>query len=117
MIPARTASPIGGRADGVAAMRSIRSIHSMKISLEQAARVWEAGNRIFIDTSDSYLFTLGLRAEEIAGSSWNLDVGGRYSRLEADTESYLLNITRSTNCSIKHLQSSSLEVSLRAKMH
>ena len=94
VIPARTAAPIGGRLDGVPVDAfNPWNLFNEDISGFTRMRIWEHGNRVDVDTTDAFLATVGLRVDDMADTSWDLDVSVRYSRIEIETEAERIQIS------------------------
>lgn len=57
------------------------------ISGGSRARLSEFGNRMFDDTTDAFLATLGVRGDKLFDGTWGYDGGFRYSRVKETAES------------------------------
>ncbi|HEY4284409.1 MAG TPA: TonB-dependent receptor, partial [Chthoniobacterales bacterium] len=55
------------------------------ISGGSRARLAEFGNRIFDNTSNAYLATLGIKGDKLLDGNWGYDAGFRYSEIENDS--------------------------------
>ena len=57
------------------------------ISGSSRARLFEFGNRLFDDQTDSFLATIGVRGDKLFDGTWGYDAGFRYSRVKATSGS------------------------------
>lgn len=97
VIPARTASPLptaDGR-DRAAPAGAYNPFNpfNMDITGGTRFRMKEFGNRIFHDTNESFMGTLGLRADNVLGK-YNIDAGFRYSEITYSGDDTLVSTSR-----------------------
>ncbi len=57
------------------------------LSGDTRARLFEAGNRMFDDTTDNFLATIGLKGDKLFDGSWGYDGGFRYNKVKATSGS------------------------------
>ncbi len=57
------------------------------ISGSSRARLFEFGNRLFDNTTDSFLATIGVRGDKLFDGTWGYDAGFRYSKVKATSGS------------------------------
>ncbi|MDB6126767.1 MAG: TonB-dependent receptor, partial [Verrucomicrobia bacterium] len=85
VIPARTANPLptaDGRARAaVAGAYNPFNPFNEDITGGSRFRLKEFGNRIFHDTTDSFMGSIGIKADNL-GDKYNLDAGFRYSEID-----------------------------------
>lgn len=97
VIPARTASPlptVDGRARAaVAGAYNPFNPFNIDITGGTRARLAEFGNRIFRNTTDAVLFTMGLKGENIM-DKWNFDAGYSYSTITDTSRNTLVSAAR-----------------------
>jgi len=51
------------------------------------ARLFEFGNRMFDDTTDAFLATIGIKGDKLFDGTWGYDAGFRYSKVKETAES------------------------------
>ncbi|MDB6094742.1 MAG: hypothetical protein JWM32_2304, partial [Verrucomicrobia bacterium] len=97
VIPAATANPLplpDGRARAAAAgAYNPFNPFNVDITGTTRARLAEFGNRIFRNTTDAVLFTVGLRGENIM-DKWNFDAGYSYSTIKDTSRNTLVSAAR-----------------------
>jgi iron complex outermembrane recepter protein len=64
------------------------------ISGGSRARILEFGNRLFDNTSDSFLVTLGARGDKLFDGTWGYDFGFRYSQVKNTEHDTLVSTSR-----------------------
>ncbi len=64
------------------------------ISGASRARLLEFGNRLFDNTTDSFLVTLGARGDKLFDGTWGYDFGFRYSQVKATEHDTLTSTSR-----------------------
>ena len=64
------------------------------ISGGSRARLLEFGNRLFDNTTDSFLVTLGARGDKLFDGTWGYDFGFRYSQVKATEHDTLVSTSR-----------------------
>jgi hypothetical protein len=64
------------------------------ISGASRARLLEFGNRLFDNTTDSFLVTLGARGDKLFDGTWGYDFGFRYSQVKVTAQSQLTSTSR-----------------------
>ncbi len=64
------------------------------ISGASRARLLEFGNRLFDNTTDSFLVTLGARGDKLFDGTWGYDFGFRYSQVKATEHDTLVSTSR-----------------------
>jgi iron complex outermembrane recepter protein len=64
------------------------------ISGGSRARIQEFGNRLFDNTSDSFLVTLGARGDKLFDGTWGYDFGFRYSQVKNTEHDTLVSTSR-----------------------
>jgi iron complex outermembrane receptor protein len=97
VIPASTTSPLpttDGRARAaVAGAYNPFNPFNQDITGGSRARLAEFGNRIFRNTTDAVLFTIGLKGENIM-DKWNFDAGYSYSTIRDTSRNTLVSAAR-----------------------
>jgi outer membrane receptor protein involved in Fe transport len=97
VIPARTANPLptaDGRARAaVAGAFNPFNPFNLDITGGTRFRLKEFGNRIFRGTNDSFMGTIGLKGENVAGK-FNFDAGFRYSQIAYTGDDTLVSTSR-----------------------
>ena len=64
------------------------------ISGGSRARLLEFGNRLFDNTTDSFLVTFGVRGDKLFDGTWGYDSGFRWSQVKATSQSTLVSTSR-----------------------
>ena len=64
------------------------------ISGGSRARLLEFGNRLFDNTTDSFLTTLGVRGDKLFDGTWGYDAGWRYSNVKANSKAAVASTSR-----------------------
>ena len=64
------------------------------ISGGSRARLLEFGNRLFDNTTDSFLVTFGVRGDKLFDGTWGYDAGFRYSQVKATSTGTLVSTSR-----------------------
>jgi hypothetical protein len=57
------------------------------ISGGSRARLFEFGNRMFDDTTDAFLATIGIKGDKLFDGNWGYDAGFRYSKVKETAQS------------------------------
>lgn len=97
VIPARTSTPLAA-ADGRARIAPAGAFNpfnpfNQDISGGSRFRLKEFGNRIFDDTNESFMGTVGMRVDNIA-DKFNIDAGFRYSQIVFRGDDTLVSTSR-----------------------
>ena len=64
------------------------------ISGGSRARILEFGNRLFDNTTDSFLTTLGVRGDKLFDGTWGYDAGWRYSNVKVASKATVTSTSR-----------------------
>ena len=64
------------------------------ISGGSRARFLEFGNRLFDNTTDSFLATIGIKGDKLFDGTWGYDAGFRYNKIKATAQSSVVSSSR-----------------------